>query len=163
MPDVKQPKLVKLEGIDYQVGILDVITQFQIARRLGPVLAILGESVREGIERARSLLKPNTGEKLDDQMLNIELGPLARALADMSDADSNYILGACLEVCYRKVEPQGWAPVVLAGSGLNGGKPRLMYPDIQLTTLMGLVVHTIEENLMGFFTTERQNSKDVAH
>lgn len=162
MPNTNVPKIAKLEGIDYQIGTLDVITQFQVARRLMPVLAILGESVRDGIDNARKVLRPELGERLDDKMLNIKLGPLARALADMSDDDTNYILGACLEVCSRKVEPQGWAPVIVAGSSLNGGKPRLMYPDIKLTTLMGLMVHTIQENLGDFFTTERPSSKGAA-
>jgi hypothetical protein len=155
MPD----KPVKLEGTDYLIGTLDVITQFQVARRLGPVLAILGESVREGITKTRTLFKPEAGESLADQVLNIELVPIAQALAKMSDEETNYILGACLDVCRRKVEPQGWAPVVVVGSGLNGAKPRLMFPDIQLTTLMGLVIHTIEENLMGFFTTAPPSSR----
>jgi hypothetical protein len=153
-------KTIKLDGVDYTIGTIDTITQFQVARRLGPVLAIFGESVRDGISRARSLLKPNSGEKLDDQMLNIELSPLAKALADMKDQDANYILGACLNVCHRKVEPQGWAPVIVEGSGTDGSKPRLMFPDIQLNTLMGLVVHTLQENLMGFFTTVPPSSPD---
>jgi hypothetical protein len=151
-------KQVKLDGVDYVVGTLDVITQFQVARRLGPVIAILGDSIRDGMSRARSMLKPDS--KLSEQMLNIQLEPLAQSLARMSDQDTNYILGACLAVCQRKVEPQGWAQVIVTGSGMDGTKPLLMFPDIQLNTLMGLVIHTIQENLMGFFTTVPPSSPD---
>lgn len=144
--------IVKVEGTEYRIGKLDVFDQFHIARRLAPLLATLGTAL---LDRPVVSLEGDTAKESSDRFLSLALSPLAEAIAKMSNADADFIIHTCLAVCYRKVDPQGWAPVQVNGK-------TLAYDDITLTILMGLVVNVIEENLGSFFPIKRLESPPTA-
>ena len=116
----------------YTAGKLGVIPQFHIVRRLAPVLAGLGES-----------LKGNSLASLKEDPLGAAL-PIVDALSKMSDEDSEYVLNTCLAVVQRKMPGTiGWGAVYVPGGGI-------MFEDITLVETMQLTWKVLEANVMGF-------------
>lgn len=111
---------------NYRTGKMDAFTQFHVSRRLAPLFSELKEASSKG---------------------NTDLGngieAMAKAVSAMSDADSEYILNACLNVTQRQVG-EAWTPVRVSG--------RLMYDDIDLAVLMQIAGRTLFENLSPFFS-----------
>jgi hypothetical protein len=137
-----------IKGVTYVIGRLDVFEQFHIARRLGPMLSELLQAFKS----AAGLFMGEAASKDEIIMaiLEIATGPLANALAKMSNADADYILHGCLAVCQRQ-QATGYAKVYVRGGGM-------MFQDIQLDTLLALVFFVIQENLGGFFPTGQPTS-----
>jgi hypothetical protein len=137
-----QIKQETVEGHVYSIGKLDTIKQFHVARRLTPILAALGSSMRGAI------LSGN-GEAQMAEVFSLASGPLSEVLAKMGDAESEYILFTCLGVVFRQ-EQNVWAPV-------TAGK-MMAYRDISLRAMMDLVVLVVQENLGNFFRSEEPAS-----
>lgn len=127
-------------GNTYRAGKLDAFKQFHISRRLAPVLGGLAATAEGGQAGFAAFLVPIT-----------------EAVAQMSDADCDYILQACLGVVQRQ-QGTAWAPV------FNAGNKALMFDDIDLGAMMQIAVKVIEENLGGFFRggAEALKSKTTA-
>jgi hypothetical protein len=117
----------EINGATYKSGKLDTRTAFHVARRLAPILAKL----------PATQANPNAG-------LTEILSPMADALASMSDADADYVIGSCLGVCQRK-EGARWAPI------WNKTANALQYEDIDLPSMMQLVMGVLQEQLGPFF------------
>lgn len=153
-------RIVPFGGTNYRIGRLDPFVQFHVARRLAPILANLGTALKEAAPLLQS--KQATGgtpeeaaaskDAEDFDALAVAIGPIAETLAKMSDEDVDYILHKCLAVCQRDIGGGKWAPVQLRGG------TRLMFEDIDLPTLMGLTINTIQDNLSSFFPTGPQSS-----
>lgn len=130
---------VPINGHNYRTGKLDAFKQFHIARRLAPALWALGKA---------AALLPGTGtadkKNLSDGDMLMALGPMADVIAKMSDADSEYVLNSCLDVCQREQPGGGWARIRTPGAGLQ-------FEDIDISALMKLTVTVIRENLGNFF------------
>jgi len=128
---------VELEGHSYRTGRLNTIQQWEIFRRLGPVIPALSAEFREGVEAtpgARWLMAGVTG-----------------SLGALPQADSDYVLQACLAVVDRRDPNTGhWFRV-----GANG---RIMYEDIDLLSLLQLMDLVVQENLQNFFAKLRSAS-----
>lgn len=122
---------ITIKGEEYRIGKLDGFTQFHVARRLAPALWALASA---------------TGGKpvkdLDTAKAVLAVAPVADVIAHMSDADSNYVLNACLNVCKRK-QKEGWQ-VVLGAPG------RFMFEDIDMPVMVQLTVSVVRLNLSNF-------------
>lgn len=132
-------KEIKVAGVNYRVGVMDARKQFHVARRLAPVFAELAPVLKEMLSMDK--------EESDEQtfkVLELAAGPLANAIAEMSDPDADYVIDNCLRVCYIQQE-SAWAPLTAP----NGS---LMFP-MQLPQMLELVVSVIKENLGDFFPT----------
>ncbi|WFC66428.1 hypothetical protein EUC41_08930 [Achromobacter denitrificans] len=120
---------ITLKGQNYRSGRLSAMQQFHVARRVAPALtglvAALGGSAPSKEDFAKSL------------------APLADAVAQMADADAEYVLGTCLGVVSRQTEPNTWAPVWRAG--------QLTFDDIDLGTMLQLAAKVIQDNLGNIF------------
>jgi len=117
---------MEIDGKEYQLAKLNAMTQFHVSRRLMPVLASM------------------SGE--GDVMTKI-----MKAVGDLTDEDSEYIIGKCLSGCLRQRDDgKGWAKIY------NNGN--LLFEDIGLGEIIKLTMATIEENLSGFFTGLRSAS-----
>ncbi len=117
----------------YRTGKLDAMQQFHIARRLAPILATMGISLRQ--------LASGSNMSVDD-FLPV-LGPVSEILAHMTDADADYIIFSCLATVQRE-QGNSWAPVV------NGKS--LMFQDLDLPGMMRLVIEVLKDNLGDFLT-----------
>lgn len=126
-------KQIELNGINYQIGKLDALTQFHVTRRLLPILATAGIGV--------SQLK---GMKTVEDFMPL-LGPITAIVASMSDDDSNYVIFTCLSVVKRQVTPESWA-------NLTTPERKLMYQDLDMIMMLRLTFEVLRENLMGFLT-----------
>lgn len=125
---------IDIGGNSYQIGKLDAFKQFHLARRIAPVLFSLGGAVS-------AFLPQDGGESSDVDVLKA-IEPMVNVISKMSDADSQYVLNACLSVCSRK-QGNGYQRVFVDGSGL-------MFIDVDLSVMMQLVQAVIQDNLGNF-------------
>lgn len=108
-------------------GKLDAFSQLHVARKLGPALGAVD-----------SLTRPDNSGK-DKSLLTVLI------LAQINDADSEFVVKKCLSVVVRRQE--GSLAKVQSSDG------QLMFQDIPLEGLLQLTVAVIEENLGDFFRT----------
>jgi hypothetical protein len=113
----------------YRSGKLDAMKQFHIARRVAPALT--------------GLVSAFSGAGASQEDFARALGPLADAVAQMPDADAEYVLGTCLAVVSRQTDPTTWAPIWREG--------RLVFDDIDLGTMIQLAAKVIQDNLGNIF------------
>lgn len=120
---------IEISGRTYRLAKLDAMTQFHITRRLGGVLAAI-RAGREGGDVYAVLMQ---------------------AVGEMSDEDSEYIIGRCLAGCLRKQDGDaGWAAVYRHG--------QMMFADIAMPDMLRLTWATLQANLSDFFTSLRSGS-----
>lgn len=124
------------DGVAYNIGNLDTFTQFHVGRRIMPivgrVLPAIPILIAEGVT--------------EEQRILLVAPMVAGELSQMTDADSEYVIHKCLAVVKRKDETGGWAKMMDGRS--------LMFQDIKLNTMIGLVLAVIKENMGDFFTIE---------
>jgi len=109
-------------------GTLDAFTQLHVARKLAPAIPLL-----EGV-----LADRNAGK--DSTVLAV------LALAQLSDADTEYVMRKCLSVVVRQT-PDAKPAKLLAADGT------LMFQDTPMAVLLALTVTVIDEALGDFFRT----------
>lgn len=108
-------KLVTLNGREYRIDRLDAIRQLHVARRLAPLVA-------------------------NDSILD-----LARAMAEMSQENADYVIGTCLDVVqFKQVinNHETWHP--LRGRGV-------LMAELDGKELLELVVKVAQEHFQNFF------------
>jgi hypothetical protein len=141
----------EFNGVKYRIGTLDARKQWNVARRILPLLA----KINSASDLVPADLRPSgedseqVKEEKGQKLMGVIFGPLGNALAEMPDETSDYIIDTCLSVVMRASGP-GWAP-------LYKGKT-LMFQDIDLPTMMGLTMKVIDENLGGFFYSNLTDS-----
>ena len=122
---------LEVNGQTYNIGRLSPMTQFYVTRRLAPLLAQMGISLQ-------ALQKGITADLTD---FLPALGPITDALARISDDDANYVIFTCLDAVSRRTGEK-WGRV---NTGTN-----LMFTDIDMPTMLRLVVEVVKENLGSF-------------
>lgn len=125
----------------YRLAKLGVFEQLKVSRKLLPLLA--GLFAQLGGTNAMEEEGPGVAA------LTQALPGIAHAFAAMSDEDTDAILHPCLAVVSRQQGNQ-WAPVFSLGT--------LMFDDIDLLTLLKLVMRVVEDSL-GNFLPERPASR----
>ncbi|MFQ8889033.1 MAG: phage tail assembly chaperone [Bilophila wadsworthia] len=110
----------------FDSGRLNAFQQLHVVRRLAPVT-----------ERLVAL----AGSAGDPEAF---LGPLARTVGELPDADVDYILNACLDVTQIRQDTGGFARLRVNGV--------VMFP-LDLTMLLGIAAHVLKDNLSGFSQT----------
>lgn len=140
-------KQITVAGVNYRVGAMDARKQFHVARRLAPVFAELAPVLQKllGVEEGN--------DEATFKIFELAAGPLANALAEMSDADCDYVIDNCLKVCHIQ-QGIAWAPLTAP----NGA---LMFP-MPMSQMMELVIAVIRENMGDFFPTGLLNSQAVS-
>lgn len=124
---------IEVNGHWYAIGKMGALTQFHVSRRIAPILAQLGISIHT--------LQTGMDKDLTDFVP--VLGPVTEMLSKMSDDDANYILFTCLGVVTRQ-QGEKFASV---SAGTN-----LMFDDIDMPTMLRLVVEVVRDNLGGFMS-----------
>ena len=110
---------------------LDIMTQFHVARKLGPALSAI-----EG------LVNPDTLQAETDLLLLL-------IMSKLPDEDAEYVTRKCLGNVFRL---QGNTK-----AKIMDGKGGLMFEDINLEDIMRLTVTVINESLGDFFRTALGN------
>lgn len=113
-------------GKTYKVGKLDARAQFHIVRRLAPVFGELIPALQDGKEGFDAI------------------PAMAKAVAGLSDADTDYCLFGLIGTMSRKQEQGlGWGPVATGNA--------LMYADIDMVGMLQLAWQSLQYNMSGFF------------
>lgn len=134
-------------GVTYVIGKMPVFEQMHVARRLAPMYSGLIAAFADSPEIVQS---DEPDDIKENKILVFASSHLAEAFAKMSNTDVDYVVHACLAVCQRKQE-RGFARIFIPGSGL-------IFNDIDLDAMIGLVWAVIEENLGSFFPTSQPTS-----
>jgi len=128
-----------IAGQKYRAAKLDTIKQLHVSRKIGPVLPKL---LPVFVQFTRSAKAGEAHEDLEGIAAAVE--PLAQVLAEMSDADFEYVVNTCLASVHRN-QMNNWAPVFVAGGGL-------MFDDIDLGATVHLVAKVIWHSLGPFLS-----------
>lgn len=123
----------ELGGIEYRSGKLDTFKQLHVSRKIGPLVPKL-------LPAFASIAAKKDG-KNDIALIAGALQPVADVMADMSEADVEYIFSNCLAVVQRK-QGKDWAQVWRNGA--------LMFDDIDLSTMTQITMKVVWDNLGPF-------------
>lgn len=132
----------QINGHDYSAAKLSVFDQLKVSRKLLPVLAGLFSDI--GAIRKLLPVGGGIGESDIDALspvLETVLPRIADALSGLSDEDTNAIIHPCLAVVSRR-NGKTWTPVFTSG--------QLMFDDIDLFTMLGLVARVVADSLGNF-------------
>lgn len=130
-------------GQTYRAGKINAMTQLHVVRRLAPLI---------GSVQAMQADPDGAG---DGDLLGRLAGPLATALAAMSDADTEYVVGACLSVCQRQAAGGlGWTPVW----SVQAKQP--MFDDVDLLAMLQIAAKVLMANVASFTSALPQSMRD---
>ena len=128
---------IELHGQSYRIGKLDAFKQFHVSRKIAPMVPTLIPIFVE--------ISSNADIFGDIDRLSTALLPFADAVAGMKDEDAEYVISTCLSSVQRK-SGTAWAKV------WNDQANACMFDDLDLSTMLPLVVHSIKENLGSFIS-----------
>ena len=121
-------------------GLMEPRRAFHVARRLMPLSGAMKDLLPIAMQlRGEGDL---TGESVGAAMALLE--PITQYLAEMPEADANYVIDACLDVILFKVgEDRGWVKVATEG--------HFMFNWITMPMMIRMVVEVVRTNLIAFF------------
>lgn len=127
----------------YRTGRLDARRQFHVVRRLAPVISSLTDLAKDLPGLLADPDKRQDGQDMPTDDLLAALGPLADAIASMSDTDADYVINSCLAVVERQQPSGGWAKIMVGDA--------LQFEDLDMAAMLRLTFAVLEDNLGGFF------------
>lgn len=127
-----------IDGTTYRIGRMNAKAQFNVVRRLAPVVAAAGPVLQSWIK------SESTGAQMELDEIFGAFGPLATALGELPDEASDYVIGRCLSVCHKQ-SGSSWPAVATAHGDL-------MFDDMSMATMLKLVLAVLQENLTDFFS-----------
>ncbi len=140
----------EINGLKFRAGKLDVFKQLHVSRKVAPVLPKLMPVFLEFAKSAQTAAAvvyptgtaPAGGVDLAAMASAVE--PLAKVLAEMPDADVEYVVNACLSVVAIN-QANNWANV-LAPSGI------VMFDAVDMPVTVQLVAKVIQDSLGPFLS-----------
>lgn len=143
----------EINGLKFRAGKLDVFKQLHVSRKVAPVLPKLMPVFLEFAKSAKvpAAAPDPASDATDPASADVDLAamasavePLAQVLAEMSDADVEYVVNTCLSVVAIN-QANNWASV-LAPSGV------LMFDTIDLPVTVQIVAKVIQDSLGPFLS-----------
>jgi hypothetical protein len=133
----------------YRARKMNAFQQFHVARRLAPVITEV-MTMGDLLAQAGVTTEVAEGEERRPDYTKL-IVPFADALSRVSDEDCNYVLGACLAQVQRQQGGNGQGTVTWTDVW-NARAKTIMFEDINaLPSMMEIVIHVLQDNLMGFF------------
>lgn len=126
----------ELNGQTYRIGKMPAMQQMHVSRRLAPLVPTLVPAFLKVARQGNMLADVEGTAAL--------LLPFAEALADMKDADAEYVYRECLGVVQRRTTPTTWAPV------WDRAAASVMFDDMDVGTLTVLVLEVVVDSLGPF-------------
>lgn len=140
----------EINGLKFRAGKLDVFKQLHVSRKVAPVLPKLMPVFLEFAKTAKTpatAIDP-TGTApaggVDLVAVASAMEPLAKVLAEMPDADVEYVVNTCLSVVAIN-QSNNWADV-LAPSGV------VMFDAVDMPVMLQLVAKVIQDSLGPFLS-----------
>ena len=121
-----------IAGQHYRAGKLSAFQQLHLSRKLAPI-----------IPKLLPALEGFNGDSIDVGAIAAAFDPLAGALAEMPDADCEYICATCMSVVQRQQDSR-WAAIWAASS------KAMMFDDIDLPAMLQITVEVVRDNLGSF-------------
>jgi hypothetical protein len=136
----------------YKAAPLSALAQFHLARKLSPVIAPFLETALPVLNKAADGLSTR-----DLPALLKDVSPFLKVLAELPEAEVNYVIETCLATVTRK-EPKGggWSPVWSKAGGA------MMFDDIKMPDMLVIAAHVIQDNLADFMPAPRSISTAAA-
>ena len=128
---------VTVGDFHYLIGQMPAKKQWHVLRRLLPLLTTSSSALEQGVKAIRD------NSKTIEDLFNA-IVPVGKALRELSDEDSDYVMDHCLACCRRKTAGERWVPIVQGSD--------ILFEDISLAQRMELVYHVLMENYSSFFT-----------
>lgn len=159
----------EINGVQYRSGKLDTFKQLHVSRKIAPLVpkvlpafAAIAQAKRaDGAEGAEGAV---LGEAIDEvRKLGVQdidliakaIEPVTNVMAEMSDADVEYLFANCLAVVQRK-QGKDWAPI--------WRNEALMFDDIELPQMTQIAMKVIWDNLgpfiQGLLVKQRASNPD---
>lgn len=144
----------EINGVQYRSGKLDTFKQLHISRKIAPLVpkvlpafAAIAQAKRaDGAEGAVLGDALDEARKLGVQDIDLiakAIEPVTNVMAEMSDADVEYLFANCLAVVQRK-QGKDWAPI--------WRNEALMFDDIELPQMTQIAMKVIWDNLGPFIS-----------
>lgn len=139
----------EINGELYRSGKLDTFKQLHVSRKIAPLVpkvlpafaAIAKAKRAEGAVLGDALNDARNLVVQDIDLIAKAIEPVTNVMAEMSDADVEYLFANCLAVVQRK-QGKDWAPVWRNDS--------LMFDDIELPQMTQIAMKVIWDNLGPF-------------
>lgn len=156
----------KIGEFAYRIGRLSAKQQWNVVRRLAPVLAAAGPAFKTWLsvsDTARRVADAAAAGEAADAMVSVgdsldelfgAFGPLATALGELSDDASDYVINACLSVCQVNRQGSTWAALTTRGGDL-------MFDNLSMATMLRLTMLVLKDNVSSFLEELRGLSPDV--
>lgn len=126
---------------------LDAFEQFHIIRKLGPVVCALDE--------VRTLFAGANVMDVSISTAAAAMKPIAYMLAEMPEADCNFVLQKGLSVCERQIDSNHWQRLWNASAG------QMQFSDIDWPDMLQIVYKVFEEvGLLNFTNVLGQSSAE---
>lgn len=127
------------DGNTYQIGKLDAMQQWAIAKRFkNYALAHLEKWQKIEVESGK-----------DANLERYKEPSLEAVLSGMSDEDSQTVINTALRAVTRRGEQGGWFPVMTVGAN------KMQFSDMRMEAMIALTFAVMSENIYSFFTTEQ--------
>jgi len=141
------------DGHTYQIGTLDAMQQWAIAKRFLNQVHLR----REAWEQAEKAAGRNPDENTwtdgsGDNRKGFREPSLESLLSGMSDEDSQTVIHTAMRAVTRRGEQGGWFPVMTQGTN------KMQFADMKMEALIALTFAVMRDNIDSFFTTEQPDS-----
>ncbi|RQR87727.1 MULTISPECIES: phage tail assembly chaperone [unclassified Burkholderia] len=133
----------EVSGQRYRAEKLDAFKQLHVSRKIAPIIPKLLPMFMKFAEQKNALQDDISG-------MAEAFEPLAQALAEMPDADCEYVFNACLSMVMRNHQGN-WASIWTGGS--------LMFDDIDLGAMVQITSKVIWDSLGAFTRGLLANAK----
>lgn len=140
---ILEPKKVKVGGVDYMIGRLDLFDAMNLSRICAPILPVLFHEVLSRV--ALAVLQSKDEEAATPEERIAEIGtliqlstPILQAIAKMPRDDFETVIRTGLSCIERRVG-KSWQKVMQNGE--------LIFDDIDQQTAFTLVVHVLAREL----------------
>jgi hypothetical protein len=139
----------------YRATKLDAFQQWNVTRRLLPVI---GGAADTFLKAAKALSNGQDAKQalavlMETNPSNI-IEPLTKALGEMTDVDSQFIITTCLSRVQRQ-QGSAWAAMVAANGQLMFGA------DLDMVEMLSVVWKVIESNLLSFSSGQPETGNRV--
>lgn len=134
-------------GHEYQSENMDAVTQWNVARRISPLVAELAPIFAMQLRVEDFILALST----DTSWTTDFLRRVSKELAKMSDEDTKYILAHTLSRAMRLERNPNTGEVVSRVPLWNPSANALQYSDVKMPHMVQLVWYVLRENLGDFF------------
>jgi hypothetical protein len=136
----------EIGSIKFKLGKINAIKQFQIARRVAPILSEMLPML-DPIAKSMNDQSLSESEKFGKGVVLAK--PVLEGFSKLSDKDSEYVLFTLLSSVEMQQSSGNWAKLA--------NESMILFQDLELSVLMNAAGRAFFHNLTGFFAALPRN------